>query len=279
MVDESKRGTAWTVEELDAIVADYFAMLAEEQQGRRYNKAQHNASLVRHIGRTRASIEFKHRNISAVLRELGMPEIDGYKPATNYQDAIFDAIDRHLTSRPGPILIGPEPGTMLAEPAALYVEAPPPLVPARARPAALERLVRKFDPALRDERNRSLGKAGEQLIYEFERRQLELQDRSDLARKVRWVAQEDGDGAGYDIRSFDTHGRERLIEVKTTEGTERTPFYLTRNERALSDERPDAFRLYRLYRFSRQPRLFELAPPLDAALTLEPLVYKASLTG
>jgi len=279
LVDEAKRGTDWTADELDAIVADYFSMLAEEQVGRRYNKAQHNAALVQRIGRTRASIEFKHRNISAVLRELGMPEIDGYKPATNYQDAIFGAIDRHLTNQPEPMRVNREPSSMLAEPAQLYVEAPPSLVPARPRPAGLERLVRKFDPALRDERNRSLGKAGKQLIYDFERRQLEFQDRPDLARKVRWVAQEDGDGAGYDIRSFDAHGNERLIEVKTTEGADRTPFYLTRNERALSDERPDAFRLYRLYQFSKRPRLFELAPPLDAALTLEPLVFKASLTS
>lgn len=279
MVDESKRGTDWTADELDAIVADYFAMLADEQLGRRYNKARHNVALVQRIGRTRASIEFKRRNISAVLRELGMPEIDGYKPATNYQDAIFGAIDRHLTSRPEPIPLAGESIMALAEPAELYVEAPPSLVPARPRPAALERLVRKFDPALRDERNRSLGKAGEQLIYDFERRQLELQDRPDLARKVRWVAQEDGDGAGYDVRSFDARGNERLIEVKTTQGTERTPFYLTRNERTLSDERPDAFRLYRLYQFTKQPRLFELAPPLDSVLTMEPLVFKASLTS
>lgn len=279
MVDEAKRGTDWAAHELDAIVADYFAMLAEEQLGHRYNKAQHNAALVQHIGRTRASIEFKHRNISAVLRELGMPEIDGYKPATNYQDAIFGAIDRHLTSRPEPTPLVRGAVMALAEPATLYVEAPPPLVPARPRPAALERLVRKFDPALRDERNRSLGKAGEQLIYDYERRQLEQQDRPDLARRVRWVAQEDGDGAGYDILSFDPGGQERLIEVKTTLGMERTPFYLTRNERTLSDERPDAFRLYRLYQFSKGPRLFQLAPPLDAALTLEPLVFKASLTS
>ncbi|MBX3499956.1 MAG: DUF3883 domain-containing protein [Alphaproteobacteria bacterium] len=254
-------------------------MLAEEQLGHRYNKARHNAALVQRIGRTRASIEFKHRNISAVLRELGMPDIAGYKPATNYQDAIFGAIDRHLTSRPDPLPLVRESAMALAESTELYLEAPPPLVPARPRPAALERLVRKFDPALRDERNRSLGKAGEQLIYDFERRQLELQDRPDLARKVRWVAQEDGDGAGYDIRSFDARGTERLIEVKTTQGMERTPFYLTRNERTLSDERPDAFRLYRLYQFSKQPRLFELRPPLDSVLALEPLVFKASLTS
>ncbi len=84
------------------------------------------------------------------------------------------------------------------------------------------------------------------MICDFERRRLELQDRSDLAHKFHWVAWEDGAGSGYDIRSFDARCNERLIEVKTTQGVERTPFYLTRNERALSDERPDALRPYRL---------------------------------
>ena len=209
-----------------------------------------------------------------------MPTIKGYKPYPNFQNAIFQAIDRYLSQHPDPVPISADANFGFAEPPGLFLEAPP--GPALMKPrshAGLERLVRKFDPALRDERNRLLGKAGEELIYGFERRRLEQLERPDLARRVRWVSQEDGDGAGYDILSFDAGGKERLIEVKTTQGMQRTPFYLTRNERTLSDERPDAFRLYRLYRFSRQPRLFELAPPLDAALTLEPLVYKASLTG
>jgi hypothetical protein len=35
----------WTDEENDLIVADYFAMLAEDMAGRRYNKAWHRRSL------------------------------------------------------------------------------------------------------------------------------------------------------------------------------------------------------------------------------------------
>lgn len=50
--------------------------------------------------------------------------------------------------------------------------------------------------------------------------------RDDLARKVRWVSEEDGDGAGYDIASFAPDGFPRLIEVKTTNGWERTPFHI-----------------------------------------------------
>ena len=48
------------------------------------------------IDRTDGSIEFKRENISAVLGELGFPWIKGYKPAANYQDALFEAIERFL---------------------------------------------------------------------------------------------------------------------------------------------------------------------------------------
>ena len=53
-----------------------------------------NGALMAQIGRTHRSVEFKHQNISAVLDELGMPWIPGYKPKRNYQNAILDAIDR-----------------------------------------------------------------------------------------------------------------------------------------------------------------------------------------
>src|ERR1700730_12440712 len=100
MADEAKIGTNWRDDELDAIVTDYFAMLAEDLSGRSYVKSKHSAALMAQIGRTHRSVEFKHQNISAVMDELGMPWIPGYKPKRNYQNAIFDAIDRCLTSNP-----------------------------------------------------------------------------------------------------------------------------------------------------------------------------------
>ena len=90
------------------------------------------------------------------------------------------------------------------------------------------------------------------------------------------MAQEDGDGAGFDVLSFDPSGAVRLIEVKTTCGSRVTPFYLTQNERSVADERPREFRIYRLYRFSQEPRMFELAPPLEAAVRLAPIAFRAS---
>ena len=61
----------WTSDENDLIVADYFAMLSADLAGRPYNKAEHNERLRNQIQRTRGSIEYKHRNISAVLQGLG----------------------------------------------------------------------------------------------------------------------------------------------------------------------------------------------------------------
>lgn len=74
----------WTDEENDLIVADYFAMLADDIAGCLYNKAEHRHALIPLLqGRTEGLIEFKHRNISAVLKGLGEAWIPGYKPAFN----------------------------------------------------------------------------------------------------------------------------------------------------------------------------------------------------
>ena len=100
----------------------------------------------------------------------------------------------------------------------------------------------------------------------MEGRRLHAAGRRDLVRNVRWVSRDDGDGAGYDVRSFDPKtGRERLIEVKTTRGVRTTPFFLTRNEEALSRERPAEWRSYRVFEFAAAPRIFTLEPPLDRA--------------
>src|SRR5207237_2807335 len=75
LADDEKIGTVWTDDELDLVVADYFAMLAAEQAGRAYVKSHHAAALMAKIGRTHRSVEFKHMNISAVLAEIGQPTI------------------------------------------------------------------------------------------------------------------------------------------------------------------------------------------------------------
>ncbi len=137
-------------------------------------------------------------------------------------------------------------------------------------------VARKFDVAGRDERNRALGRAGEERVVAHERSALKIAGRDDLARKVRWVSEEDGDGAGYDIASFTPDGQERLIEVKTTNGWERTPFYISRNELAVAEELRSDWCLFRLWNFSREPKAFELYPPLHAHVLLTATAFQAS---
>ena len=290
MENQSRVGTDWNDEELEAIVADYFSMLADELAGRPYVKSHHNAALRERIARTAGSIERKHMNISAVLKELGLATIDGYKPFSNFQEALGRTVERYLLKHPDALSAdrftprwARDFGALLpefAEAPAIFVDETPPspgeLRP--PRPEGLERLVCKFDPVARDFRNRSLGKAGEALIVDFERRRLEALERRDLASKVRWVAQEDGEGAGYDVHSYDRHGNDRLIEVKTTQGARSTPFFITRNELSLAQERPEHFRLYRLYEVAKAPRMFKLSPPLEKAVTLEAETWRASVS-
>lgn len=275
MADETKIGTHWGDDELDAIVADYFSMLAADLSGRCYVKSRHSDALMVRLGRTHRSVEFKHQNISAVLDELGMPWIPGYKPKRNYQKALIDAVDRYLTKNP--TILEPAPTLPPVPKLSAEVFVPPPAHTAADEriPESLRHLVRKFDPAERDHRNRSLGRAGEEFVVGLETRQLNGAGRADLARKVRWVAIEDGDGAGYDVLSFDLAGRERLLEVKTTNGSARTPFFLTRNEYNLATERPRDWRIYRVHLFSKEPRVFTVAPPLEDTINLRPQTWRA----
>ena len=274
-------GKPWSDEELDLIVADYFAMRDLELAGAPFVKAQRAALLMDRTGRTHRSVEFKHMNISAVLGELGTATIKGYKAKANYQNAIFDAVDRYLIGHPGALDPVPQrlilPADGMAETGPLLFNEPPPAIRERARkprPAGLERLVRKFDPVERDFRNRALGRAGEELVVEFEQRRLHDAGRKDLAQQVRWVADVEGDGHGYDITSFSAAGEKRLIEVKTTNGGQTTPFFLTRNEERVAREQ-EAFRLYRLYDFAKTPRLFKLRPPLGESVVLETETWRA----
>jgi hypothetical protein len=70
-------------------------------------------------------------------------------------------------------------------------------------------------------------------------------------------------------------GRPRLLEVKTTNGWDRTPFHITRNELAVADARRAEWCLFRLWDFARVPKAFELHPPLDAHVRLTAITFIA----
>ncbi|WP_375258443.1 DDE-type integrase/transposase/recombinase [Citreimonas sp.] len=84
-------------------------MLADDISGRRYSKAEHRRALLSLLNDgSEGSVEFKHQNVSAVLKGLGEDWIPGYKPAFNFQMTLVDAVARWLALNPA--WLGRQPG-------------------------------------------------------------------------------------------------------------------------------------------------------------------------
>jgi hypothetical protein len=273
-------GRPWIESEVEATVSAYLEMLDRERRGERYAKVD----VVRRLrsimpARSHAAVERKLQNISAILDEVGQPWIDGYKPLSNYQRDLRSAVLARLERehRLGEALAVYGSSALVAPQARRLATADvlvaPPGVPASGARRSSVNLTGGAIPALRDFQARQLGDAGEEWVVGLEREQLARTGRSDLADRVAWVARDLGDGAGYDVGSFFPDGRERLIEVKTTNYSARTPFYITRWEVEFSSQRPEAFSLYRVHGFARDPRIYVLDGSVEQNARLEPRVF------
>lgn len=283
------RGEAWSIEEVELCVADYLDMLMLDLTGQDYNKTKHRNELMQRLnGRTAGSIEMKHQNISAVMMELGRPPIPGYKGLPNVQKILRDVVEAQIALRPE-----------LDRLSQLAVERPAVLAPlvslrdARVDPPKISKIAEKskaeykptFSPLQRDylaveARNRSLGEAGEKFILAYEREFLCLRNRSDLADQVEHVSVTQGDGLGYDIRSFDPDSEEeRFIEVKTTAFSAETPFFVTRNEVARSMRDARQYQVSRVFNFRRTPKFFSLRGAISESCELNAVTWKAMPLG
>ncbi|MBG0739248.1 DUF3883 domain-containing protein [Paeniglutamicibacter antarcticus] len=96
-----------------------------------------------------------------------------------------------------------------------------------------------------------------------------------LAERVEHVSQTHGDGPGYDVLSFEPRGKERLIEVKTTRARIETPFYVSKNELAVSGEHSELYHVVRLYDFDQCAGWYQLDGSLSQSCALEALNYLA----
>ena len=282
--DVIRIGEDWTESEVHATVADYFEMLRLEADGAAFNKSGHNEILRKQLkGRSKASVELKHQNISAVLAGMGLPFIQGYKPRGNSQLLLRKAVQDYLLRYSGDVSKIVDVLEEVKTPAqrsysAALVESPimaerqKLVAPTRLR----ERLPRKLDYAAQDEANRKLGRLGEDWVIGYEQHRLKEMGHPELFQKLEWISDTQGDGAGYDILSFDSDVLHRYIEVKATNRDIASSFIVSQNELEFSAEAGDQFYLYRVFQLSSEPRLFILRGDLSSQLYLKPLDYRAS---
>ncbi|NBB80538.1 MAG: DUF3883 domain-containing protein [Verrucomicrobia bacterium] len=279
-----RSGNHWDWFECELVVQDYLTMLHKELRGEPYNKAAHRRALAPRLNRRREqAVEYKHQNISAVLLELGLPYIPGYKPAFNYQRQLKQAVLAHIARDPAEfdqLTQGADVETVPPDPekvdwTTVLDPEPPERLTDYKRPDR-RYLGRKTDFAARERLNRALGESGEAFALEFERHRLIQRGRPDLAEEVEWFSREEGDGLGFDIRSFDPdYEKELFVEVKTTNSGKYQPFLISENERAFSNDWADSYRLYRIYEFRRQPRIFVLPGAVEGHAHLLPQQYRA----
>ncbi len=262
-------------------------MLRLELTGHKYNKTEHRRTLMEQLNRrSDGSVELKHQNISAVLIEMGIPYIDGYKPRFNYQRSLLPAaVADYLKNNPQFQQLfaadsEAKPHVPTVEDFLAAWEEPP--APAdRTIPAVAEsRPI--YNPGginylEREARNQSLGEAGEQFVVNFERARLIRTGKESLADRIEQVSAVAEPSAGFDVRSFEEDGSDRFIEAKTTKYGKNTPFFVTSNEVRFSREHASSYYLYRLFKFRDSPRLFTLHGYVEDRCILEPSEFIAKL--
>jgi len=280
---QPERG-GWDWLECEFLVNDYVAMLEKHLVGAPFSKAAHRKALQPRLNkRSEGSIEYKHRNITAVLLELGLPYIPGYKPSFNYQQQLKQVVLSYLAGHQKVVDDVNLVADKVADEAESYDRGwdsvfdpePPERIPhvAESRPSYL---AKRIDFSERERRNRQLGESAEKFVLRMEKQRLIAEGRPDLAADVEWSSERRGDGLGYDIRSFDALGdQERFLEVKATKSGKYQPFFISENERSFSNEFSEAFRLYRVYDFGLASRFFILPGAIEQHVHLMPQSYRA----
>ncbi len=272
----------WTREEVLLIIADYFNMLQLEIAQVPYNKTQHRKALLPLLNnRKNGSVEFKHQNISAVLLEMGLPFIRGYKPMHNYQQMLADEVAEFLSANQIQLEARFETFSEKSDVNAqlqrqvdfnsLLIDEP--IISAAAEDRELYRPI-KTNYLEKEQNNRILGAKGENLVLEYEKWRLINNGKKSLANKIKWVSKDLGDGLGYDILSKNIDGSDRFIEVKTTKLTRETPIFLTKTELRFAESNSKNFSLYRVFNFDTKPGLFIRNGVYNSFCLLKPETFK-----
>lgn len=133
------------------------------------------------------------------------------------------------------------------------------------------------DYSAKDAKNRKLGLQGELLALKHEKNKLNEMGRKDLAKKVRHISVIEGDGAGYDIESYNEKGEIKYIEVKTTKGNASIAFFMSSNEMEFSRQHSESYFLYRVYDYDESKdngKMYVIKGNIESECELTPTQYR-----
>ena len=253
-------------------------MLEAEQQ--RYTKTEFNAQLRQRLReRSKGSVELKFQNISAVLHDLELPFIRGYKPRSNAQLLLRQAVQQFVLNQPGlvsRVVDAMEEVKTSAEQSfhACLVE-PPALetVAQLAKDGAKVRFPRKTNWAQRDEANRHLGRAGEQWVIGFEQRRLVHAGYPELFQQLDcWTGSATGATTSSRMSGpasiASSRSRPPMAGMPRPSSSAATN-WISQQRRGCLPSLPG-------FQFREEPRLYILNGPLADQLHLEPIDFRAS---
>ena len=283
-----KKGNRWNLLELEVLVSGYFEALSKELSGIKLDMEKYLDALVRKLkGRKPDTIKSKSSNISAILVQLGQPYVQSFVPDYRNLESLKNVVlaylgkylDEFADAAEG--LGGSKEGVsdIVHDWNQIFDSNIPEKSPAIAERPPRQFLARKINFAERENRNRSLGKKGEEFVYDNEREMVRDKFGTKMVNKVKWCSEKNGDGLGYDILSCNPKdGSELYIEVKTTNSGKYTHFFMSANEVAFSKAKASRYRLYRVYNFSAGPRIFQLKGSVKRHVYLSAENYKASFS-
>lgn len=133
-----------------------------------------------------------------------------------------------------------------------------------------------------NKKHRRLGERGEKIVQNTERDSLRKIGKADLVNRIRQISK-NNTSAGYDILSFEEDGREKYIEVKSTNNSPsgKVNFLITINECEKAKELKNYY-IYIVFNVkSINPKIWTLKDPLSfqgKGLTLTPISFRVEIS-
>ncbi|BDW93965.1 hypothetical protein MACH07_27970 [Flagellimonas marinaquae] len=138
----------------------------------------------------------------------------------------------------------------------------------------------KVDYSNRSRKFKRIGDRGEQIVLRAEKQFLNKNGRKDLAELVDQISERD-DSVGYDIKSYELDGTEKLIEVKSTlRKIGNSNIFLSANELQVAENKENYY-FYIIYEVgSKRPKIWKVRSSdflNDSNIVKEPILYKLKM--